>query len=402
MTIKLDNWFRKKAGLLGNPFTPSGTGLPSGNFVYVGERLRKKVDRFYAELSTGSGAKTFPLIGRYGAGKSAFMNGFLTNYFWKKKIKAFYIENPGVSFYNIANQILQSIGRYEFSKAIYEISEHYIKNRQKVLLEPDYDSFLNSLKTKADRDNKIIELAEILRKKVNLTDNESVAYSFAKTVIETKVRPFYDYKDFVSEGRSPSVPKDLEAGYFDALINAFKKIYGAEGVALLLDEFEELTLGSRISTRVKYEYLATFRKLIDESQNQNLWIVLAMVPEVEKTIEKINPALWDRFSHHDKTTLRLDELDQGEIKGLIIEWLNSMREDRRDDSVFPFEDGVENIFMARTQLRFPRVIVKICFNALAKASADDISPPLSANKVLEIANEFYPYRSRDLKEDADE
>lgn len=387
----MNNWFKDKANLEGNPFTPSGTGLPNGSYVYLGSRMLNKVERFYKELSTGRGAKTFPLIGKYGSGKSAFMKGFLTDFFWKKKIKAFYIENPGVNFYNIANHVLQSLGRYEFCKALYEISEHYM-TRQQALFGSNYDAFLNGLKTKKDRDEMIVNLQRILKDKVQLTSNETVAYSFAKMVIETKVRPFFDYKDFVSDGASPSVPKDKEAEYFNALITAIKKIYGADGVALLLDEFEELTLGSRLSSRVQYEYLSTFRKLIDESQNQNLWIVLAMVPGVETIIERINPPLWERFSHRGETTLSLEELEPEEIVGIIEKWLNSMRNDKKPKSLFPFEEGVEEVFLSRSQLRLPRVIVKVCFQALARASSEDIEPPLTKDYVEKVANDFYPKR----------
>ena len=395
----MNNWFKEKAHLNGNPFTPSGTGLPDQNALYISDKLKAATEKFFSVLSTGTGAKTFPLIGSYGSGKTAFMKGFLTEFFWKKKIKAFYIENPGVNFYDIANRVLQSIGRYEFSKALFEISSPYLRI-QKTLLGSDYDTFLQSLKNKVDRDNKIGELQKILldKGKVNLCDNESVAYSFAKMVIETKIKPYLDYRDFVSDGRNPSVPKDMEAKYFNALITAINRIYGTDGVAFLLDEFEDLTLGARISQHVRLEYLATFRRLIDESENQNLWIVLAMVPGVEAIISKLNPPLWQRFSHHEKKTLRLEELEQDEIGGMIIKWLDTMRtDDKYRKKFFPFKDDIGRLFTLKTQFRMPRVIVKTCFNALAKASQDDQEPPLEATFVRGVMEEFYP-QERDIED----
>ena len=363
-----DNWFKMKAYLSGNPFIPSGSGLPDTKNLYVSDKLRDTTERFFNELSTGRGSKTFPLIGSYGSGKSAFMKGFLTDFFWKRKIKAFYIENPGVNFYDIANRVLQSVGRYEFSKALFEVSKPYL-HLQKTLVEMDYDTFLVSLKTKVERDSKISELQKVLREKVNLCANEAVAYSFAKMVIETKIKPYLDYRDFVSEGTNPSVPKDMEPQYFNALITAINKIYGTEGVAFLLDEFEDLTLGSRISERIKLEYLATFRRLIDQSEIQNLWIVLAMVPGIEEIINKLNPPLWQRFSHHGKETLRLEELEQNEIEGVIKKWLDSMRTNGKYvGKLFPFSDEIGTVFTMNSQFRNPRVIIKTCFNALAKAS----------------------------------
>ena len=228
-----DDWFRVKAYLSGNPFVPSGSGLPDTKNIYVSDKLRETTERFFNELSTGNGSKTFPLIGSYGSGKSAFIKGFLVEFFWKRKIKAFYIENPGVNFYDIANRVLQSIGRYEFSKALFEISKPYLK-WQRALVGTDYDAFLISLKTKSERDNKIHDLQKILMKNVNLCSNEAVGYSFAKMVIETKIKPYLDYRDFVSEGKDPAVPKEMEPQYFNALITAINKIYGTEGVAFLL------------------------------------------------------------------------------------------------------------------------------------------------------------------------
>ena len=51
------------------------------------------------------------------------------------------------------------------------------------------------------------------------------------------------------------------------------------------------------------------------------------------------------------------------------------------------------MFLSRSQLRFPRVVVKVCFQALAKASTENIDPPLSKEYVSKIAEEFYPKRS---------
>ena len=317
------------------------------------------------------------------------MKGFLVEFFWKRKLKAFYIENPGVNFYEIANRVLQSIGRYEFSKALFEISKPYL-SLQRTLVEIDYDTFLVGLKTKTERDKKTYDLQRVLLEKVKLCSSDAVAYSFAKMVIETKIKPYLDYRDFVSEGHSPAVPKDMEPQYFNALITAINKIYGTEGVAFLLDEFEDLTLGSRLSERIKLEYLGTFRRLLDESENQNLWIVLAMVPGIEEVISKLNPPLWQRFSHHGTGTLQLEELEQNEIEGVIKNWLDSMRiNGKYEGKLFPFSDEIGKVFTLNTQFRNPRVIIKTCFNSLAQASQSGMEPPLDADFVKSILDVFY-------------
>ena len=378
-----------------NPFPPAASGIDVKRDLYIPPKLEEKIGEYYETLRHGEGAKAFPIVGEYGSGKTALLEGYLKDFFENKRIKTIYFENPGVKFYDLANTLLRSLGRYEFSKALWERCKEYLAERgQKLLFSMSFVHMLSTLKTRADKENKARELLTVLQDKLKLTDDEEVAYKLGLMIVETASKPYFSYRDFVAGTKGALVAEKEESKYFKAVIKAIIETHDVEGVAFLIDEFEEIAFPKRMTRKQTYEYLATLRSLIEISEKENLWIIPTMTQEAVEETRKMNVALWQRFTHQEKETiLTLEPLTVEESKKLIKWWLNRARDEddlkEYRDSLFPFPEDIENV-LKRPDIRLPRPLVRIGFFTLARAEEEKIEAPIPMNFVEKIINELYP------------
>jgi len=377
-----------------NERAATGIDLEKDLNLFIPAAWNSNIEEYYSIISKGIGVKAFPIIGDYGSGKTAFLKGYLSEYLLKKRIKPFYFENPGVRFYDLANMLLRNLGRYEFAKALWERSEVYLKDRAQTRLVPrTFDQMLSRLKTKGDRETMAHNIAKILKNEIEITDDEEIAYRLALMVVETANKPYFEYRDFIAGQKNALVPERIESKYFKCLIRAIIDIYGVDGVAFLIDEFEDVAISKRMSRTKSYEYLATLRQLIDLSMEENLWIVTAMTSEAAQTTKEMNNALWERFTHNEVTKIQLGPLSGEESKDLLIWWLNRARDNnnQKRDSLFPLPDEFIDFLESRPDIRFPRPLVKSCFIIISKAANDNINAPIPIDFIKETINRLYPH-----------
>ena len=378
-----------------NPFPPAASGgTESETEVYVPPQWREKIENFYNILKDGEGPKAFPVVGDYGSGKTYLLKGYIKKFFEEKNIRTFYFENPGVKFYDLANTLLRTLGRYEFSKALWELCREYLSSKGVTLFPMSFADMLSSLRTISKRERKARELATVIKDKLNLTDDEEIAYKLGLMVVETSSKPYFSYRDFVASSKKSLVAEREESKYFKAIIKTIMAVYGTDEVAFLIDEFEEIAFPKRMTRKQTYEYLATLRSLIDISAEESLWIAIAMTPEAADETEGMNPALWRRFTHSgEKTILKLEPFTIEESIELLKWWLNKAREKEelrnwRDD-IFPFSENINNV-LKRPEIRLPRALVKIGFFTLAEAEKQEIKAPIPEEFIESIADKLYP------------
>lgn len=385
----------EKYKLSRNPFPPAASGIDVERDLYIPPKWEEKIRKYYETLRHGKGAKAFPIVGEYGSGKTVLLKGYLKDFFENKRIKTIYFENPGVKFYDLANTLLRSLGRYEFSKALWERCKEFLAEKgQKLLFPMSFVQMLSTLRTKTDREGKANELKDVIKNKLNLTGDDEVAYKLGLMVVETASKPYFSYRDFIAGPKGSLVAEREESKYFKAVINAIIKTYGVEGVAFLIDEFEEIAFSKRMTRKQIYEYLTTLRSLIEISEKENLWIILAMVPEATEETKRREIALWQRFTHQQKETiLTLEPLTVKESKELIKWWLNRARAEdglkEYQNTLFPFPEDVEKV-LKRPEIRLPRPLVRIGFFTLAKAEEEKVEVPIPMDFIEKVINELYP------------
>lgn len=390
MTIPIEMY-----GLSRNPFPPAAAGIDVERDLYMPETLSEKIEEFYNTLSTGEGAKAFPVIGEYGSGKTTLLKGYLKGFFEEKRIMPFYFENPGVQFYDLANTLMRNLGRVEFSKSLWEMCKPYYEEEgQRSLFPMSFTRFLNTLKTRNDREKRAKILAKIVREKLDVTTDEEIAYKIALIIVETARKPYFEYRDFEPSVKTSLVPEREEPKFFNAIIKSIFKIYGVEGVVFLIDEFEDVVIPKRMPRSKSYEYLATLRHLIDVSAEENFWIVIAMTPEAAQHTKEMGPALWERFTHDQRTALRLEPLTSKESKKLIRWWLDRARDtvtlEQQNNLLFPFPENLGDILEDRPEIRYPRPLTRMCFSIIARAQEEGISPPISLSFIQKIVDQLYP------------
>ena len=401
-----NKFLKKEYKLLRNPFPPAASGIDIVKNLWIPERWEEKIKKYYELLQQGKGAKAFPIVGEYGSGKTVLLKGYLKNLFEDRRIKTIYFENPGVKFYDLANTLMRSLGRYEFSKALWERCKEYLVESEPMLFPETFTSMLSHLVTQKKRQDKAKELLLVIKNNLHITNDEEVAYRLGLMIVETASKPYFSYRDFVAGPKGSLVPENEEPKFFKAIIKAIIKVYNVEGIAFLIDEFEEIALSKRMTRKQSYEYLATLRSLMEMSEQENLWIIVAMTPDAADTTKNMNVALWQRFVHQtEKTELKLEPLTTVESKELIKWWLNRARDEddlkKHQDSLFPFPEDIEKV-LERPEIKLPRALIKIGFFTLAKAEDKEKKAPIPKEFVKEVIDELYPPKTSEESENGRE
>jgi len=376
-----------------NPFPPAAAGIDveEKGKLYIPEGWMNKIEDYISCLSTGRGPKAFPIIGKYGSGKTVLLR-YLSSHFREGGIYPFLFGNPGVEFYDLANSLMRGIGRYEFAKSLWELAKPQIEKAAQLRLIPmSFSEWLSTLSKKTERDTATAELQKIIKDKLNITPDEEIAYRLSLVVAETSIRPYFEYRHFVVGTKGTLVAERQEAPYFKALIKALTKIYNVRGIAFLIDEFEDVALYKRMPKRKAHEYLATLRRLISISETENLWIILSMTPEAAHSTQTLDRALWERFTQREKYKFELNPLDSEEAKRLLTWWLDRARpkESNKRGTLLPFPDTMVD-FLEEAELRYPRPLVRIGFFILSEATSRKEKPPFSEDFIRKIIESVYP------------
>ena len=220
-----------------------------------------------------------------------------------------------------------------------------------------------------------------------VTDDEEIAHCLARIVVETPLKPNFEYRDFVARSPGAVVAERQEPRYFEALLKALTAGSESRGVAFLLDEFEEIGLNDRTRRRTAHHYVTTLKRLIDLTKHDSpeLWVVLAMTPEAFRQTETGMPGFTDRMaSRGAHITLGAQSREQAEqLMRARLEWV---REHSRED-LLPFPSDI-GCFGERV-LSSPRRLVQTCSVAISEAKAD-AALPFAASYVEKIVERLYP------------
>ncbi len=374
-----------------NPFEPSASGAPMEEKLWLPSSWRLSLTELLNLIGSGEGVKALPLIGEYGSGKTYVLQWLNREELPGRRIQAYYFDNPGVQFYDLANSLLRQIGRKDFAKLIWEFVGTNV-SYQKSLFARGFEEYLRSLAgSKQSLVNILPPLQEAISK-AKITTDEEIAYRLARLVAETGKKPYFEYRDFVAGRKEALVAEGEEAPYFGAILKVLRLASGTNAVGFLIDEFEEVSLQKRLSRREAHGYLATLKRLINLTRNQNFWLFVAMTPQAEEVTKQLEPALWDRFSASGDYRFELPPLSQEEANELVKTRLDFARpKDMTVSSeLFPFSDDFDK-HMKLSTTSSPRRMIKVCFFAVSNAlEKPDIELPFTAEYVRSIEQNVYP------------
>lgn len=387
MTANNDSqWLR--LGLLRNPFPPATTGSAFVEDLVLPNSWDDELRERIAQLASSNGPKALLIEGGYGSGKTFVLNWIQQKVLHEHRIKPYFFENPGVAFYDLANRLMRQVGRYELAKALWEAiyDPNDLALVQQRLFTPQFSEWLKSLGKREDRERAIAVVSKGIRD-AELAADEEILNILARLVVETRDRPYFEYRDFVPRTRNALVAEREEAPYFSALVRILGQVLDADGVAFLLDEFEDVALARRLTRTQSTAYIATLRRLLDTAENENLWIILSTTPEGTKRTAELDQSLLQRFSY--KYTI--PPLAQSDARRIVEHRLTSARPPS-SSGLMPFaEDALDEL--DPTSWSSPRRLTKVMWYAVSLAVERQMGPPLSADLVKEAERELYAERS---------
>lgn len=377
-------------GLKYNPFEPAASGAPVKSNLWIPTGWKNQITPILDTIEAGEGAKAMSIQGEYGSGKTYLMRWLELEELPNRRIRPFFFDNPGVQFYDLANSLLRQIGRYEFSKTLWEYLRPNIGPLQLSLFDSkdNFTSWLTAIKKQKRQEVAVVEVAKAVRAS-HITDDEEIAYRFARIIIETIDKPFFEYRDFVAGRKDTLVAEKEEANYFSAIIRTLYLTSSVGGVAFLLDEFEEISLQKRLSRKEAQDYLATLKRLLNVASQQNFWLILSMTPQAAEISRQLEPALWDRFTGQGHYQFVIPELSQNEAQELLAFRLQDAYMSDDKPYLWPFLPETINDLNPVTYSS-PRRLVKIAFYTLTEAAIQKIELPIHGDFIRQIEDKVYP------------
>ena len=384
----------KKLELEFNPFEPSASGAPLGSDLVLPAPLAERAQHLLDRLRTGHGVKAIVVVGEYGFGKTCLLQWLHDQIFPERRIKPFYFDNPGVQFYDLANALLKTIGRKDFAKFIWEYAGPHVPTPyQSSLFQRSFEEYLSSPVRGRSQPN----LTEPLQQAVmqaGITTDEQIAHCLARVVTDSRKKPYFEYRDFIPRQSSSLVAEAEEAPYFGAILKMISRGLSADGIAFLIDEFEEIGLQKRLTRRAAHDYLATLKRLINlaQSEESNFWLVLSMTPDAYERTCALEPALAERLSGQEHE-IRIEPLTSEAAKGLVRTRMDAARPEgsSRRGSLFPFPEDVP---FGRTTFNNPRRLIKTCFFAIARADSET-RLPFTADYLQKVESGLYSQDSQE-------
>ena len=375
----------QKLGLNYNPFPPATTGVAFIDDISLPPTWEQEMNQRMGRLAESVGDKALVIVGGYGSGKTFVLNWVARKNLPPRRIQPYFFDNPGVAFYDLANRLMRQMGRYELSKAIWEMfyKPSDWQSTQLPLIQLQFPDWLSTLKDRESRNAAIQSLSRAMQESGLATDEE-ISNKFARVVVETRERPYYEYRDFVPRTSKTLVAEREEASYFRTLIRILLRILQAEGIAFLIDEFEDVALGRRLNRKQMSEYIATIRRLLDTAQEENLWVILSMTPEGLDQTTRLDPSLIERFTQK----YEIPPLSDQDALHIVIQRLRKARTVASDD-LHPFSEEALSELRPTTKSS-PRRLIKVLWHSLALGIESNEGVPIPRRILRQAEDELYP------------
>lgn len=371
-------------GLSGNPFPVATTGAAFVRDLTLPAEWEAELRQRLDDLGTSPGSKALLIVGGYGSGKTFILSWLANEYFTPKRIQHYFFDNPGVAFYSLANRLMRQVGRYELSKGLWEILHHQGEEEslQPGLFQPEFPGWLARRTDRRSREREVQRLARAMQV-LELATDEEIAHKFARVVVETRDRPYYEFRDFVPRTAGALVAEQEEANYFRTLIRILLSMLPATGIALLIDEFEDVTSDRRLTKRQATEYAATLRQLLDTAREEEFWTIISSTHQGLEQTKNAEPALMERFGE----PYTIPPLNEEDARRIVVQRLNTVRETPSDD-LSPFHDDILSA-LRTTTWSSPRRLIKVLWHALARASREGMDAPVPVDIVRDSETRLY-------------
>lgn len=361
-------------------------------FPPVRPHVQSEIEDFLRTTSRSHRFAGLRVIGDFGFGKTHLLRWleYHINQSGKGKIRAFYIDNPGLSPRELLFAMTRGIGEEELRKQIWLIilrefanqsaakgsafAESFFPSRRGVpplqpSLLPWLDDRLRELSSnetlsnyqlfiwrfndlKLDKERLKDFAAEAL---VPIVQNLEVVRQLISFALDEKYSAFKSWMT-LSSGEVRTSLLVPQQDHFRAIINVLKHDE-VHYLYLLADEFEDIT-SARLTKRKQAEYSTALRILIGKNL-QDFALIIAVTERGWKDLISVYPPIEERFSHF----VSLTPLKKTEVRVLVQQYLDFSRRDSQYQDFLgrltPF--APEAIAALHRSLdRNPRTIIGFC------------------------------------------
>ena len=200
-----------RCGLRINPFDPVASGPPVYGLPLAPLAVERPLRARISAQRDTAGAKLTVIVGEYGSGKTYCLRWLEDEVFPSLNVRPFFFQDPGVHFYDLADSWLRMVGRKNLAKTLWELVHTTARGHQQDLFLSGYEAYVRNVRTKTDAKRLAPPLIELFRNS-GVTDDEEIAHCLARIVVETPLKPNFEYRDFrraqpwCSRGGAPGSP----------------------------------------------------------------------------------------------------------------------------------------------------------------------------------------------------
>jgi hypothetical protein len=396
-------------GLKYNPFFESGLAPDKPVF----EPLQPLGDQLWSFLEDFIRSRQYHgavLLGGWGTGKTYHLK-------WVREtldsaqlsLKVVYVSSPGYEPYHLIREIISSIGRSEmitllWSLILPQIREGYNKQGTQFITEnfwgptvlgrkeiqprgglflqnPTYmqEDALADQRRFIDEYDKGLLPRQKLRdyaariflesREAKLTDDPDLAGELASLAVFDEHEAERSWKALTVPGRGKTIfSPEAEADFLRSLFVLLQKA-GYEYLVLLIDEFEGLLLGGRITKTQANYYLWALRQMIDASwQTFPLAFITASTPEIWDRVKgQLYPPLEDRLRTglYELREFTLPVIDDERAANIVAGHMALVRI-KTNGRLFPFQDDFLN-HVPKNLRDTPRKLIRMCHALVEEA-----------------------------------
>lgn len=393
-------------GLRFNPFPESGLAPNVPRWSPL-EPLGGQLWDFIKGLIRSQTYRAGVLLGSYGSGKTyhlLWLKAKLDNVPYP--LKAIYVSSPGVEPYHLVREVIRQIGRSDVVTLIWSgvlpiVREQYRAKGAEYLMTTFYGETKVGRQTVKPRLDLInaqffaeqhfadhrafleqYDRAYLPRERLRdyvrglLTTGETKVTEDQFLAQELASLCVFDEYEAESSWRALTIPsgsrgvyaKGQESAFLLAVLMLLRRA-GYQYLVLLVDEFEGLLVGGRLTQRQTNEYLVTLRHMIDETwQAFPMAFLFACTPEQWGVISRdLYPAVADRMVTNRYEEFVIPTLDLATTKQIVGGLLSEARLEPTHRFLQPFEESaITAIFPPFSDT--PRSLIRTC-HALVELAA---------------------------------
>ena len=364
----------QKFGLRYNPFPPGATGEPSMGTQLIPGAWAQKLHSQFDQCINNDRPRVMVINGPPGSGKSTLLRWMAENLYRPEGIRTCILTNPSMNFYHLADQIIEQAGSFELTKGMWELLKSDIGATGELTgwLEEIWDR---------DLVNQAAECVKQAILKQEITQSPEVAEVFAKTLLETYKQPQYRFKA-LDIANNPWVGQE-SIKPFRCLVRMLQRIGGDTGVAILVDDFPDLTMGRRLIRKDASNYYLTMQNLRRLTITGDLWLATARSNTTHISAPETNG---ETDGEHNQEEFSIPPLTDQNAHDLIQHLIRDARSSENPGGFWPFKNKAV-LAVEQHNRNNPRSLVRTFSQALEKAALNGEKPPIS-NQTIWNAQEF--------------